>query len=804
MSLSISFRHSHALRPVVLACLLTASSHLWAQAPNPFLGLLKAQSTAAPAPAPAPAAAPTLKPAIAPGSTFSPAPVSPSSSAPAPAPSVESGAATPKPAEAGSAPPATTTNPPAAAQPSPSIQGLSGGGVSLRFDNADIVDVVQAVMGDVLKLDYLLDPAVQGRVTFRSSSAVQPAHLLGVLETALASQGFAISKQGNLYRVLPDANMGRVAELSKEPGSTTGPVLQVMPLMFVQAQQLAVTLKAFASPQAIILPDPTNKYLIVVDRASAVDRLVSMVALLDVDYLQNVSVQMFKLNHASAADIARELEGIFKTSGLYNAPNTEAAKAHIIPIGRMNAVLVAGANAKITEYAKKWIASLDVPLDKDVDAFVHVYPVQSSNATHLAGLLQQMFGGASGAAGAAGGASRSAAGSGFGSQGSQSGGTGAGGFAGQGQQGQASGAASSTSTISRGNTPSPAAVSVSDGSVGIAGGIQIIADEVTNSLIIRASADDYQRIRRVIGKIDATPKQVLIQVVVAEVSLNDTLQYGVEWWLKSNLTNKGKSWAARAGLDGLIKAPSALGTVSGVGSGFNYAVLNSSSQVIGLLNLLGQDTNVNLLSAPHVMASDGKVARVEIGNDEPVVTQTLQTPTTTLGQLTTSNSVQYRATGILLEVKPTISASGAVSLSVSQEVSNRAANVSVGGSEYPSFSKRKVSTDVVVEEGKTVVIAGLIEDKGDGSSVGLPGLKDVPLFGALFGSTRKVSTKTELLISITPYIVQNQTEADRLSNAFQSTLASLNDVVKVGREKIQLNARPLPLTTDTAEPLLKP
>lgn len=787
MSISPISRQFLPLSPIVLACLLAASAPAWAQAPNPFLGLLKAQSAATQTQAPPP------PPDLAPAPVQAPQPgvSAPDASAPmAPPP----GAPVPVPSTGPTPPPALQASPAAPATPAlPAIQGLDGG-VALRFDNADVVDVIQAVMGDVLKLDYLLDPSVQGRITFRSSSIVQPAHLLGVLETALASQGFAIAKQGNLYRVLPDASMGRVADLGKSSGSF-GPVLQVIPLVFVQAQQLAVTLKAFASPQALILPDPTNKYLIVVDRASAVERLEAMVALLDADYLQNISVQIFKLNHANAADIARELEGIFKTSGLFNAPNTDAAKVHVIPVGRMNAVLVAGANPKVVDYAQKWIKSLDMPLDKDIDAFVHVYPVQSSNAAHLAGLLQQMFGGSGGTSGAAGAANRTQSTSAFGASATQ--GTGAGGLTGQATGATGTNSSANSSVISRGNTPSAAVVSVSDGSAGIAGGVQVIADEVTNSLVIRSTAEDYQRIRRVIEKIDKTPKQVLIQVVVAEVSLNDTLQYGVEWWLKSNLSNNGKTWATKAGIDGLIKSPTALGSVSGVGGGFNYAVLNSSSQVIGLLNLLGQDTNVNLLSAPHVMASDGKSARVEIGSDEPVVTQTVQTPAITTGTLSTSNSVQYRATGILLEVKPTISASGAVSLAVSQEVSSRGANVTVGGSEYPSFSKRRVSTDVVVEEGKTVVIAGLIEDKGDGTSAGLPGLKDVPLFGALFGTTRKTSTKTELLISITPYIVQNQSEAERLSTAFQSTLANLDTVVKAGRQKIELSAKPAFTETDT-------
>jgi general secretion pathway protein D len=295
-------------------------------------------------------------------------------------------------------------------------------------------------------------------------------------------------------------------------------------------------------------------------------------------------------------------------------------------------------------------------------------------------------------------------------------------------------------------------------------------------------------LRKVLTKIDTLPKQVLIQVVVAEVVLNDTLQYGVEWWLNSQLSSNGRSWAAKAGLDGILKSPSTLGEVTGTGSGFNYAVLNGSSKVIGLLNLLGKDTNVNLLSAPHVMAADGRIAKIEVGNDEPVVTQTVQAAASTLTGLSTSNSVQYRPTGLILEVKPTISANGIVSMAISQEVSSRIGSVLVGGSEYPSFSKRRVTTDVSVEEGKSLLIAGLIEDKGDDQSVGIPGAKDIPLFGALFGTSKKVKTKTELLITITPHIVNNAADADRVALNFSNALSELKNVVNKSNVGARLNS----------------
>lgn len=643
--------------------------------------------------------------------------------------------------------------------------------MALRFDNADIYDVIQVVLGEILKVDYVVEPAVQGRVTLRSTSAVQTADLVGVLETALAQVGVSLVKSGSTYKVMRDVQAAREPLPSKGAGDSTL-VMRVIPLRFVQAAQVAATLKPFASAGGAIVPDPTNKYLLVVDRNAVVDRLAGLAETLDNEFLRDIHVRLLRPQHADPADLGKELDALIKTSGLFNLPNTDATKAFILPVPRLGAVMVASASPALLQAVDKWFAMLDAVPDKDADAMVHVYPVANGSAAHLADILQQVI---TGQASSSGGAQSTTARPAAANAQTASMNPGAAQTA-QATQNPSFGinttANAAGGTISRGNVP--AAGGAGTGSTnGFAGSVSIIADEITNTIIVKASASDFKRVQSVLRKIDTQPRQVLIQVVVAEVTLNDTLQYGVEWWLNSTVTNNGKSWAAKAGLEGLIKAPTAPGVVSGVGSGFNYAIFNGSSQVIGLLNLLGQDTKVNLLSAPHVLATDGKVARVEIGNDEPIVTQTVQSPGTLTSNLTTSNSVQYRPTGIILEVKPSISANGLITLSIAQEVSSRAAAVSVGGSEYPSFSKRRVSTDVSVHDGKTLLIAGLIEDKGDNTSVGLPTLKDIPLFGALFGTNKKVNNKTELLITITPHVVNSAQDADRLKADFMNSVKEL-------------------------------
>lgn len=706
------------------------------------------------------AVAPATTPATAPAAT--PAAAAPAMPAPMAMPAPGAGAV------------------PAGGNPGAVLSNTPNPGVTLKFDNADIYEVIQVVLGEVLKLDYVIDPTVQGRVTLKSTGAISMADIYSTLETALAASNISIVRQGKIYKVLRDTNAVRDSGIGQGVGPASS-VMQIIPLQFVQANQLANTLRGFVGAQAAITNDPSNRYLIVVDRAANVEKIVEMVKTLDSDYVSQVQIKLFPLAHSEAADVAKELDAIFKTSGIFNKAGTDANKTYFLPVARMNAVMVAAANPALLQTAEQWIKTLDAEPRNGLGSFVHVYPVANGNAANLASLVTQIFGGSaptqnnanSGASGLP-----SATGTAFGSA------TGATGTN-TGLAGAATGTnnqnnSSAARTIERGNTPSQGTTGTAPG---LGGSVQVIADAETNTLIVRASPQDYQQVRKVLERLDASPRQVLVQVMVAEVTLTDALQYGVEWWIKSALSIGGKSWPGFFGLDG-SPTPSAAGAVSisgatpavtGTGSGLNYAVFGSAGQVIGLLNVLAKDTNVNVMSTPHVLASDGKIAKIEVGREVPIVTQTVSTPSSSLigTSNSTSNSVQYRPTGILLEVKPSITSTGRITLSISQEVSNLGDPVRAGGVDYPSFQKRKVTTDATIEDGKTIMLAGLIEQRLENTGNGIPLLKDIPMVGGLFGNTSKSKNKTELLITITPYIINNREEADRLAGSFQESLQKL-------------------------------
>lgn len=768
---------------VALLPTLTATHLVMAQQPpiNPFTGQpMPAVPSSGGTPVPGGFSMPgiTIQAPQAAGTVAAPAATPAAPAATAGAPAAPAPMAMPAPGAAPATAAAATA--PASANPGVVLSNTPNPGVTLKFDNADIYEVIQVVLGEVLKLDYVIDPTVQGRVTLKSTGAISMADIYSTLETALAASNISIVRQGKLYKVLRDTNAVRDAGLGPGVGAASS-VMQIIPVQFVQANQLANTLRGFVGAQAAITNDPSNRYLIVVDKAANVEKIVDMVKTLDSDYVSQVQIRLFPLAHSEAADVAKELDALFKTSGIFNKPGTDATKTFFLPVARMNAVMVAAANPALIQTAEQWIKTLDAEPRNGLGSFVHVYPVANGNAANLASLVTQIFGGSAptqnnantGASGLPS-ATSSAFGAGTGNTGTNTG-------AAAGNTNNQNNS-STARTIERGNVPSQGATGTAPG---LGGSVQVIADTETNTLIVRASPQDYQQVRKVLERLDASPRQVMVQVMVAEVALTDGLKYGVEWWIKSALSTGGKSWPGFIGLDSTLAPSTAIKTaaataitpaVTGTNSGLNYAVFGSAGQVIGLLNLLGQDTTVNVLSTPHVLASDGKVAKIEVGDEIPVVTQTVSTPSSSLittNQFSTSNSVQYRPTGILLEVKPSITSTGRISLSISQEVSSIGGNISAGGADYPSFQKRKVTTDATIEDGKTIMIAGLIEQKNTGDVYGVPVLKDIPIVGGLFGSTSKTKKKTELLITITPYVINNREEADRLAGSFQESLQKL-------------------------------
>jgi len=292
--------------------------------------------------------------------------------------------------------------------------------------------------------------------------------------------------------------------------------------------------------------------------------------------------------------------------------------------------------------------------------------------------------------------------------------------------------------------------------------VRVVADRENNALLILSTAAGYEKLEAALKKLDQAPRQVLIEVMIAEVTLTDELKYGVEWALTSG---SRKSFQLDVGAAGIGKLT----------PGFSYALADAAGTgVKAVLNALATNDKINVLSSPHVMVADNQTAKIQVGDSVPIQGQ--QTITTTG---TAVSSVQYLDTGIILSVTPRINSSGLVSLDITQEFSiPGAVNAALANS--PTVSRRSTKTQVSVQSGETMVLGGLISEKAVDGSGGLPILSSIPVLGGLFGTTDRTRTKTELIVLITPRVAQNIGQAKALSEELQRKMGETRELLDCG------------------------
>ena len=631
----------------------------------------------------------------------------------------------------------------------------AAGGVTLRFDNADIYEVVQTIMGDILHLNYVIDPGVTGKVNINGLTPVSSNDLLGVLQSVLAMNNVSIIRDGNMYKVVRDSVAPHDAVGGAAVGDN-GSMIQIFAPKFVQPSAMINSLKNFVGAQAAMVNDPTDHYLIIVDRARNMKKLQELIQSLDVDYLAHVEIEVVQIENDDATDMAKQMDSLFKTSQIFNWRGTEANKVYFMPIKRMNAILIAAANKDILESAKHRIKEIDIPPRQGLGSRINIYVCKNSAATYLASLISQIYGGP---------AISSSTDTSLSSSASLSQGT--------------------SKVVQKGAIAANAAT----GS-GLVGEVQVIPNEKSNSLIIKAGRQDYLEILKLLEQLDSIPRQVLIQANIIEVTLNNTDQLGLEWHvLNDHVKINGTSYTATTSQQGLLPRDSS-GNVTG--GGLLYTLGVSPQQTLATLQAVASKNDINVLSSPRILASDGKEATIEVGEEVPVLTQEIanvvanSSTTTTNPATTLTSSVTYRSVGLILKIKPSINDSGLVNLALSQEVSNVVDDVNASGN-TPRFTKRKIDTEITLQEGKTLTIGGLIQDQRSKSDSGIPFLKDIPLFGSLFKNASHSKQRTELLLTITPYVVRGQDDADRVNQEADDLMEGVKAYTKrMAAEKARL------------------
>ncbi|HUJ89350.1 MAG TPA: secretin N-terminal domain-containing protein [Syntrophorhabdales bacterium] len=528
---------------------------------------------------------------------------------------------------------------------------VARGQFSFNFDDADVFSVIQTVFGDVLKVNYVVDPKVKGRVTFRSVAPVPKENVLPLMEVILRLNGIAVVEESGLYRIIPLADLARepspvgFGRDSQHVNLTGKALLQVIPINYMASSEVVKLVSPFLSTNAIVVDVPKINHIIVVDTDASVKRILSLVDIFDSEQQKKKRPQVF------------------------------------------------------------------------------VYPVQNGKAKDVTALLQQIFLGARAPTPAQ--TSVTTAGT--------------------------PGSPASPQTPLPASPMSPMQPGMPGTTVLISTEVtRIFANDVTNSIVVLAIPEDYQVIKETIEKIDVVPRQVIIEALIAQVNLTDNLSLGVAAAFKTNI-GSGAGLISSGGdqLAG-ITVP-----VQPSAPGFTFIGTDSAGAVRALVSALESESRGKVLAAPHILVSDNREAHIQVGQSVPLVTSQTYGAVGVAPQ----QSVEYKDIGIILKVKPQVNEGGLVSLELHEEVSSFTTQTLFSASTQIIINKTEATSNVVVQNGETIVIGGLIQENTTRSLTGIPYLSKIPVLGYLFGARGKDVTRTEIIMLLTPRVLINPKDA---------------------------------------------
>lgn len=662
---------------------------------------------------------------------------------------------------------------------------VSGDRVSLNFENISVANLASALLGDLLKLNYTIDAGGDTVVSLHTRQPLPRSQVLDVLDTVLLPHDLAIVRDSaGVYHVTkrtvtvgsrPVVGTARFKDLA-------GAGTVIVPLNHIGASEMAKILAPVAPREAIVYVDSMRNLLVLQGSKAQLGGWLELVEAFDVDFLAGMSLGVFVLENASVSVVRDALQALIggdasagnpygnttssnaasgaqgaalpaaaanmlgmaaansgASAGAAQATNPLHGLVRVIPIERLNALVVVTPRSHILSQVETWIRRLDRPMDA-LEATLFVYPVQNGSAIHLAEMLNGLFG--SGTSGTKSGVAAGNAPTQFAPV------TGAGasgaGSAGSGKTTTSSG----TTMAATGSLPSAlqgtanASNAPSTTVNQLDGNVRVVADEKRNALLIRAPRTEYRRIEQALRELDKAPTQVLIEASIVEVSLTGNLAYGVEWFVQNSL---GGGREGNALLN--LRETGAIGPAQ---PGFSYTILNKAGTIRATLNALAEKSQLRVLSNPTVLVLDNHNATIQIGNQQPIKSSTSSTGTIV------TESITYKDTGVMLSVTPSVNAGGLITMDILQQVTD------VGDVDIPTgqrkFLTRQIQSRIAVRSGEPVVLGGLIRENSSAGSTGVPLLSEIPVVGALFGRNSDQSERTELLVLLTPRALENDDE----------------------------------------------
>ena len=591
--------------------------------------------------------------------------------------------------------------------------------ISLAFEQIPLPGFIQAVYATILKKNVNLDAKVAERqdlVTLRSGSPQTASQVEQAARLLLKSYGISVVDAGGLTRFVPDStNLGYLPEIRRgralpDTPLPLRPIFQLVELQAVRNADVAGWMRSLFGGRVKMEEDPTRNAIMLSGNSDDVRTAMEAIQLLDQPLMIGRQSARITPQYWSSDELAKKLSDVLQVEG-YKVSMGFAGTAAPITLLSVSAV-----NALFCFAGDQKILDHIVAWVKELD--------MPSNKTGRAFFSYQV------------------------------------------QHMDAQRLATTLEKILSGGA--------APGGTGKVALSRVVVDPGSNSIIYQGNSEDYGQVRSLLETLDKATKEALIEVTVAELTLKDDFQLGVEWLAKE------------ARLDGTKVKFGTLGGLSIGSGGFNYARIDSAGDVRLLLNALASTNQATVLSSPRVVASSGETATISVGQEVPIITSQQTTPTTG-GTGSILQSVQYKTTGVILTVKPVIHSGDQVEIDISQEVSS-AGVTNTGVNTSPTFGTRRLQTKMTLKNGSTVMLGGLISNNKSAGQAGIPMLKDIPVLGQLFRTDTDHADRTELIVIITPYILSNNDDAVAVTEAFKKQLGPW------------ARTKPLPPNADVAKP----
>ena len=602
--------------------------------------------------------------------------------------------------------------------------GLKGAPITVNYNNIPLPNFINQVFGEQLGMSFTLQPEIhkqQDLVTLRIAAAVSPAELFRIARTTLAAYGVVINQEGGVLVFLID----RTSKGGQTPLLVSGrtlpdvpdgqrPIFMFVPLEVVSNAKVKSWLGSVMTGFDLeVQEDPVRNAVVLVGKQQEVEQALSIIKSLDQPLMRGKFSMSVRPAYVPVKELANDLERILQSEGYDASQRPPLGSVIVLPLEGSNSLVVFAPTQQTLDHVRQWVDSIDRERQIGIDDGIFSYQVSSTAADNIVEMLNSLEGGA-----------------------------GAGRRTSRPLRVQPSDAMDQDPSEPAGLRDRAASRATSGG--------RFVVDANRNAVVFRGSGQEWLDLLPTIRAMDRPAPAVLVEVLIAEVTLNDQETTGVEWLANGSISLNGTTYNTT------------LGTLGGLGigsSGFNLT-LDNAGETRAVLNLFYENKRAEIRSRPRLMVMSGQSARIDVGDEIPVVSSSSRSIDNPDAPIV--NNVESRRTGVKLEIRPTVHASGYVDVEVNQELS-QAQQTTTSDIDSPTIFNRSIQTTVSLKDGGSILLGGLVSSVGGNTARGVPILGQLPVIGKLFRTDAETEDRTELMVLVIPYVVRTPEEAAELS-----------------------------------------